>query len=158
MKNSKPSVLNTKKAIVSACLLGEYCRYDGKTKCNKDVLEALQGYEIIPFCPEAPIFGTPRERINIIEINGEERVITDSTNVDVTQKLQNEIDNFTKKHQDADIIILKSKSPSCGLGTTPILDTNKKVLRFADGIGAKMFKQKYSCKIIDENNLSSLFL
>ena len=56
----------SKKAIVSACLLGEYCRYDGKTKKDNTVVQALKDYEIIPFCPEAPLFGTPRERINVM--------------------------------------------------------------------------------------------
>ena len=141
-----------KKAIVSACLLGEFCRYDGKTKKDKKVVEFLKDYEIIPFCPEAPVFGTPRERINVVEVDGKERIVTDTTNIDVTQKLQSQIDNFIKKHPHSDIIILKSKSPSCGLGTTPILDKEKNILRYGDGIGAKTLKQKYSCKITDEKN------
>ena len=45
-----------KKVIISACLLGEYCRYDGKTKKVNEIIEAYKDYEIIPFCPEAPIF------------------------------------------------------------------------------------------------------
>uniref|UniRef100_UPI002625A572 DUF523 domain-containing protein n=1 Tax=Sulfurimonas sp. TaxID=2022749 RepID=UPI002625A572 len=77
-----------KKALVSACILGEYCRYDGKTKKINAVIEALgDEYEIIPFCPEAPLFGTPRERINVVDVNGEQRIVTDETNVDVTLRL-----------------------------------------------------------------------
>jgi len=132
-----------KKVIVSACILGEYCRYDGKTKKINSVLEALKGYEIIPFCPEAPVFGTPRERINVVCINDEEKIITDTTNKDVTTLLQNEITQFLKKHPQTDAIVLKSKSPSCGYKTTPILNTQKEILYYGDGIGAKMLKQKF---------------
>lgn len=133
-----------KKVIISACILGEYCRYDGKTKEIDAVKEAFRDYEIIPFCPEAPLFGTPRERINIMEIAGKQRIITDETNVDVTELLEAEIEKFIKVHPHADAIVLKSKSPSCGNGTTPILNEKKEIISFGDGIAAAMFKKYYN--------------
>ena len=142
-----------KKAIVSACLLGKYCRYDGKTKKDSSVVEFLKDYEIIPFCPEAPVFGTPREKINVVDINSKERIITDITNIDVTAKLKDEINKFISSHKKADLIILKSKSPSCGINTTPILDKDKNIIRYGSGIGAKMLAQNYNCKIVDEKNI-----
>lgn len=135
--------MNKKKVIISACLLGEFCRYDGKTKEVNAVIEAYKDYEIIPFCPEAPLFGTPRERINVIEINGENRIITDSTNKDVTQQLHDEIESFCLKHSDVDAIVLKSKSPSCGYKTTPILDEKKEFLSLGDGIAIDIFKKYF---------------
>jgi uncharacterized protein YbbK (DUF523 family) len=140
-----------KKAIVSACLLGEYCRYDGQTKQVSEVLEALKEYEIIPFCPEAPLFGTPRERISVVQINGENRIITDENNKDVTKLLEDEINSFIKENPHAQRIVLKSKSPSCGLGTTPILNTDKELLACGNGIAADMFLKMYpELKIEDE--------
>lgn len=140
------------KAIVSACLLGECCRYDGKTKKDNRVVQALVNYEIVPFCPEAPLFGTPRERISVVEIDGENRIITDKSNKDVTKKLQNEINDFIAKNPHANTIVLKSKSPSCGLGTTPILDKDKNILACGNGIAAEIFLQKFPhAKISDEN-------
>ena len=143
------------KVIVSACLLGEYCRYDGKTKRYEGIEQLLEGYEIIPFCPEAPLFGTPRERINVVEINGKKHIVTDETNVDVTQKLQEEIERFIVKYPKADRIILKSKSPSCGLGTTPILDQNKDEISKGNGLAADLFLKHYKeSEISDEQSLS----
>jgi uncharacterized protein YbbK (DUF523 family) len=140
-----------KKVIISACILGEYCRYDGKTKKIHEVAEAYKDYEIIPFCPEAPLFGTPRERINVVDVNGEERIITDETNRDVTELLREEIESFCKKHPHADAIVLKSKSPSCGYGTTPILESEKNILRYGNGIAANILKKSYKdIEIIDE--------
>lgn len=142
-----------KKAIVSACLLGERCRYDGKTKYHDSLIEFLKDYEVIPFCPEAPLFGTPRERINVVGNN----IITDSGE-DVTVRLKDEINTFINYHDslsEEDIIILKSKSPSCGLGTTPILNENGDVVKKGDGIAAKIFKQYYNNNnIYDENNFN----
>jgi len=141
------------KAIVSACLLGQYCRYDGKTKEDSAVVQALKDYEIIPFCPEAPLFGTPRERINVVEINGQNRILTDETSVDVTKLLEDEINSFISKNLEADIIVLKSKSPSCGLSTTPILDKSKNILKYSNGIAAEMFLKSYkNIDIKDENS------
>ena len=143
------------KAIVSACLLGEYCRYDGKTKIDNAVVQALKDYEIIPFCPEAPLFGTPRERINVVDIDGQNRIITEVSSVDVTKLLEDEINSFINKNPQADKIILKSKSPSCGLGSTPILNNTKQILAYGNGIAADMFLNKYlNCKITDENGQS----
>ncbi len=132
-----------KKVIISACLLGEYCRYDGKTKKEDVIIDAFKEYEIIPFCPEAPLFGTPRERINVVQIGSENRIITDETNKDVTKLLENVITDFVKSNPKADEIILKSKSPSCGLGTTPIYNSDKEIVAYGDGIAAKIFKTQY---------------
>ena len=143
--------MTKKKVIISACLLGEYCRYDGKTKTVNEVVEAYKDYEIIPFCPEAPLFGTPREKISVVEVEGEERIITNDTNKDVTRLLEDEINSFIKRHPEVDEIVLKSKSPSCGLGTTPVLNSKKEVLRHGNGIAAKIFQNKYnSIDINDE--------
>jgi len=142
-----------KTVIISACLLGEICRYDGKQKRVNAVVEAFKEYEIIPFCPEAPLFGTPRERISVVKINNENRIITDDTNRDVTKLLEDEINSFIKLHPSVDKIVLKAKSPSCGVGTTPILNTNKEKLYNGDGVAAKIFQKKYqNTSIEDENN------
>ncbi|WP_310442082.1 DUF523 domain-containing protein [Sulfurimonas sp.] len=135
--------MGKKRVIISACLLGENCRYDGVTKEDSGIIAAYADYEIIPFCPEAPIFGTPRERINVIEVDGENKIITDETNRDVTKLLEDEINFFINSNPKVDEIVLKSKSPSCGLGTTPILNQGKEVLFYGDGIAAKIFKKKY---------------
>jgi len=141
------------KVILSACLLGENCRYDGKTKKVNEIVEAFKDHEIIPFCPEAPLFGTPRERINVVQIDEKNKIITDETLIDVTQKLEDEITAFIKQNPHAKEIILKSKSPSCGLGTTPILNENKEIVAKGNGIAAQMFLNYYkNTPIKDENS------
>ena len=142
-----------KRVIISACLLGELCRYDGKTKVVNAVMEAYKDYEIIPFCPEAPLFGTPRERISVVKVDGENRIIKDVTQKDVTELLEEEIHSFIDKYPDVDAIVLKSKSPSCGYKTTPILDEKRELLSYGDGIAAKIFQTRYkNTPIKDENS------
>jgi len=140
-----------KKVAISACLLGELCRYDGKTKIHNNVITAFEGWEIIPFCPEAPLFGTPRERISVFHVNGQNRIITDETDKDVTELLIDETKRFILAHPDLDMIVLKSKSPSCGLGTTPILNDKRELIISGDGVSAALFKENYPhLKIKDE--------
>ncbi len=141
-----------KKAIVSACLLGEMVRYDGTTKVNNAIIEALREYEIIPFCPEDPVLGTPRERISVIKVDKDYKVITDYSQVEVTTALKLQTLKMIDQHTDADIIILKSKSPSCGLGTTPILNRDREEIKQGNGIAAELFSQQFPGKVFDENS------
>ncbi len=127
------------------------CRYDGATKRVGSVVEAFREYEIVPFCPEAPLFGTPRERISVVELGGEERIVTDVTQKDVTELLQREIETFLQKCGGVDAIVLKSKSPSCGYKTTPVLNEKREILRYGSGIAAKIFQKQFrEIKIVDE--------
>lgn len=133
--------------------MGEQCRYDGKTKKINAIIEAFSEYEIIPFCPEAPLFGIPRERISLIEIDGKKRVVRDETSIDVTKLLEEEIDSFCDKHSAVDAIVLKSRSPSCGYNTTPILNKNREKIFTGSGIATDIFEKRYlTTPITDENN------
>ena len=40
------------KILISACLVGDKCRYDGKDNYNPLIKELLEYYELVPFCPE----------------------------------------------------------------------------------------------------------
>ena len=139
--------------MVSACLLGEHCRYDGQTKQLPELLKKLENCEIIPFCPEAPLFGTPRERINVV-VEGGKYSIKKESGADVTQMLEDEILSFFHNVGKIDAVVLKSKSPSCGNGTTPLLDSEKKQIALGDGIAVKLIKQEGICSVLyDEVSL-----
>ncbi|MFP2899608.1 2-thiouracil desulfurase family protein [Corallococcus sp. 4LFB] len=52
--------------LVSACLLGEACRYDGRSQRSESVLAALEGKAVIPICPEAAAgLGIPRPPVDL---------------------------------------------------------------------------------------------
>lgn len=146
-----------KKVAISACLLGENCRYDGTTKEDNGVIEMFKDYEIIPFCPEAPVLGTPRERISVIFKNKQYKLIGDESGNDYTQAIEEQVDLLIQKHPDLKLIVLKSKSPSCGLGTTPILNEKRDILVFDDGIAVQRLKDKYpNIRIVDESNIKEI--
>lgn len=126
--------MKKQKVVVSACLLGEFCRYDGKTKEHKELIEWLKDKEVIAFCPEAPLFGTPRPKISVQS----GRVFRNFDGLEVTHLLRQETLRQAQAFDGVELIILKSKSPSCDL---------------VDGISAQIFKEKYV--VLDENSYNT---
>lgn len=101
------------KILVSACLLGENCKYNGGNNYSEKVAAFVSGREVIPVCPET-LAGLGIPRIPI-EIRGD-RVIS-QTGEDVTEKLQTAIAAIFAQIEGEDIecAILKSRSPTCGV-------------------------------------------
>ena len=151
--------MGKKKVIISACLLGEMCRYDGTTKGIPTIKEKLgDDVEIIPFCPEDPILGTPRERISVIKEAGRYKVVTDESCIELTSAIKLQVDKLMSQHHDASMIILKSKSPSCGVGTTPILSSSRELLFKGNGIAAQKFLDEFpEIEIFDEHTFLDKF-
>jgi uncharacterized protein YbbK (DUF523 family) len=108
MKESRMNIL------VSACLLGIGCRYDGTSKLD-EAIEALKfEYNLIPICPE--IYGglkTPREAAERVD----DKIMT-KAGEDVTHNFQKGAEEILKfaKIYDCKYAILKERSPSCGYG------------------------------------------
>ena len=102
------------KILVSACLLGLCCRYDGKSKADPRVLALRERHELIPVCPEQ-LGGLPTPRPPA-EIRGD-RVIT-CQGQDVTAAYEKGAAETLRLCQllHADGAILKARSPSCGKG------------------------------------------
>ena len=96
--------------------------------------------------------GTPRGRISVVSENGELRLKADEDGRDVTELITEETRKLIEAHPDLDKIVLKSKSPSCGLGTTPILNGNGDLIRYGNGIASQMLSEHFkTVEIVDEN-------
>jgi len=145
--------MQKEKVIVSACLLGEACRYDGCSKKEDGVIAFLADKEVVPFCPEAPVLGTPRGRISVVATEDHGlRVKKDADGTDVTDLLIGQTEALIKAYPDAQKIILKSKSPSCGIGTAPILDEAGNEIGKGNGVAADLLLHAFpDIDISDEN-------
>lgn len=99
------------KIALSSCLAGNKVRYDGTDKKNEELLKLLKGHELICICPEAMIFSIPHEALEIRD----DKAFTISGK-DVSKELKEACQNCFEKIKDSDLVILKSKSPSCGYG------------------------------------------
>ncbi len=110
---------------VSACLLGYMCRYDGKNKKNRCLLEVLESDEIMPICPEQ-LGGlpTPRYPSNLLGgdgfdvLDGKAKVVS-IYGIDNTKAFLKGAHAALYKIRKNNITLcyLKGKSPSCGAGT-----------------------------------------
>lgn len=105
--------------IISSCLAGISCRYDGESSENQYVIELVRQGKAMPVCPEL-LGGLPVPRVccEIIEDERGEQRIVSSEGRDFTREFAL---GAEKTLEIARIIgakkaILKSKSPSCGCG------------------------------------------
>ena len=101
------------KIMVSACLLGENCKYDGGNNRNEALPEMLSGHEIIPVCPEVA-GGLPVPRIPVEIVNGK-AVNRNGEDVDAAFRKGAEKTLEIAEREKPDLIILQSRSPSCGV-------------------------------------------
>ena len=121
--------------LVSACLLGVACRYDGKSKEVSKIKELLKDHNLIPICPEQ-LGGLPTPRVPS-EKNGEK--VINSEGIDVTLEYNKGAHETLRiaKLFNCKVAILKAKSPSCGFGK--IYDgTFSKNLILGNGVTAQV--------------------
>ncbi len=137
------------KILVSSCLLGLPCRYDGKSKSHPAIVKLSETETLIPFCPE--IYGglpTPRPPA---EIQGER--VMNAEHTDVTAQYRKGAEEALRlcKMLGCEKAILKANSPSCGCGA--IYDgTFTKTLVPGNGITAALLL-KEGIKVRTENDL-----
>lgn len=138
--------------LVSACLLGIGCRYDGKCKPNEDVIKLSEEHNLVPFCPE--IYGglqTPRVPSEIVGekvLNAEGEDVTEQYSKGAEEALK------TAKMFGCEVAIMKEKSPSCGNG----LVHNGKFdggLIEGDGITVRILK-KNGISVFGESEIESI--
>lgn len=135
--------------IVSACLLGERCRYDGESKpChNLDMLK--DKYNLIGVCPE--VMGgleTPR---NPSEICGD-KVVDKYGNDNTAAYLKGAEETLLiAKQNNCKRAILKAKSPSCGKGEIYDGTFSKRLVK-GNGVTAKMLIEN-GIKVLTEDEI-----
>ena len=99
--------------MVSACLLGENCKYNGGNNLNPELLRLLSGHEIIPVCPEVA-GGLPIPRLSCEIVNG---VVIDKDGESKDKEFRDGAELCLQKafEESVDLVILQSRSPSCGV-------------------------------------------
>ena len=100
------------KIMVSACLIGENCKYNGKNNKNEKVLALLEGNEVIPICPEV-MGGLPTPRVPA-EVVRDVVTTRDGRVVDQEFRRGARLSLAIAQREKPNLIILQSRSPSCG--------------------------------------------
>ena len=121
--------MTTKKEtiLISACLTGVNCRYDGKSSLNTTLLEELKDCNLIPICPEE-LGGLPTPRPKAqIKKSGELLEVINEDGINVTEFFLKGAEEVLIIAEEGEVskAILKENSPSCGVHF--IKEGNKKV-------------------------------
>lgn len=140
--------------LVSACLLGTPCRYDGTGKLEP-ALERLrtQGHTLVPVCPEV-LGGLPTPRPPA-ERQSDGQVVT-REGVDVTAEYRAGAERALElaRAHGCTLAVLKERSPSCGRGQ--IYDgTFSRALIPGSGVTAQLLEE-HGISVYGESQLSSL--
>lgn len=101
------------KIIVSACLLGENCKYSGGNNYDPKVSEFVRGREVIPVCPEVLAgLGIPRIPVEI-----RDGVVVRKDGVVVDEPIRAAVARILEqlKEESIDCAVLKARSPTCGV-------------------------------------------
>jgi uncharacterized protein YbbK (DUF523 family) len=134
--------------FISACLLGINCRYDGTAKATPECLRILEGCQLVPFCPET--FGGLNAPRSPAEIRGGDGAAVLAGTASVGNR---EGQEYTREfirgaetvlalafEVKPDLVVLKAKSPSCGVGW--IYDGSfSGILREGDGVTTAMLRR-----------------
>ena len=144
---------------VSRCLLGDPVRYDGDSKADRIVIDRLGTlFELVPVCPEVEAgLSIPRPPVQLTHSIQHPRMTgRDDPTLDVTDMMQVFCRSRPAGLDHLCGFVFKSRSPSCGLHSTPVFIDNDCVSENNRGLFARALTQRYpDMPVIEETDLES---
>lgn len=137
------------KILVSACLLGENCKYNGNNNYNENVVRFIKGHEVTAVCPEVlGGLGVPRKPAEIVD-----GTVMTKEHISVDKEFREGAAIAFRQALDekADMAILQSRSPSCGCRQVYDGSFSGKLIE-GQGVFAKMLKEA-GIKLVDAEDL-----
>lgn len=145
-------IMTKEPLLVSACLLGIECRYNGEIKVSENVAALADKYTLIPVCPE--ILGGLKTPRPAAERRG--NYVFNKEGFDVTEHFLKGAEETAKMAAEHGCkqAVLKENSPSCGCGVIYDGTFSSKRIK-GNGVAAE-FLLKMGVNIVGENNLEKL--
>ena len=137
------------KILVSACLLGENCKYNGGNNYNVAVAEFVKDKDVLPICPEMMAgMGCPRTPIEIVD-----GVLMDRNGNNVDAAMRQTVVQAMEmiRKEDIQCAVLQSRSPTCGVNQIYDGSFSGKLIA-GSGILAQELKRA-GYRIIDSENI-----
>lgn len=163
----KPTPENPLRVLMSACLAGITCGYDGTANGTYPSALKLLEYQTIKvtrFCPEEFSFGSPREMCDIHGgtgydvLNGTAKVLTE-TGKDWSEGMINAANKMLEVAQEEDIELAVLMDVSAACGSQVIYDGNRfaknKVYQIGAGVAAAQLLNN-GFKVISQRDFASL--
>ena len=142
------------KILVSACLLGENCKYSGGNNYNQAVCDFARGHQVVPVCPEV-LGGLPTPRCPAEIVQG---VVTNKEGINVDREFRAGAAKALAiaKENGVELAILQSRSPSCGV--KEIYDGTFSGTKIpGQGVFAKMLMDE-GVRVLDAGELPKIIL
>ena len=142
------------KILVSACLLGENCKYSGGNNYNQAVCDFARGHQVVPVCPEV-LGGLPTPRCPAEIVQG---AVTNKEGINVDQEFRAGAAKALAiaKENGVELAILQSRSPSCGVNE--IYDGTFSGTKIpGQGVFAKMLMDE-GIRVLDAGELPKIIL
>ncbi|AYV94598.1 DUF523 domain-containing protein [Fusobacterium necrophorum] len=141
--------MGKEKILISACLLGIPCRYDGRDNKIESLNLLQQQFDFVPICPEQ-LGGLSTPRCPC-EIQGNK--VMSKEGKDCTREFQEGAEKSLKlaKQWNIKTALLKAKSPSCGFGQIYDGSFSKKLIT-GNGLTAALL-EKEGIRIFCETEL-----
>jgi uncharacterized protein YbbK (DUF523 family) len=112
-----PLAFGRPRVVVSQCLDLAPVRYDGETIPAPLVRRLAHQAELVAVCPEVGIrLGVPRDPIRLVRLEDDVRLLQPSSGRDLSEDMDGFVRRFLDRVGPVDGFILKSRSPSCGVG------------------------------------------
>lgn len=138
---------------VSACLLGQAVRYDGGDKFIPAITGLTNEFELVPICPEVEAgLGVPRPPVQLVKKEDQLAALgVQNSELDVTDQLLAFCIESEQLVKTLSGLILKARSPSCGINSTPVLNDGSGEIKTGSGLFADHLIQNFpEIPLIDE--------
>lgn len=138
------------KVVVSACLTGHNCKYNGGNNRNPAVLEFLKGKEVIEICPEMLSgLGTPRKSVELVD-----GVVRSADGENFDEDFHHGVEEAMAliKNEPVELAVLQSRSPSCGVKQVYDGTFSKKLIP-GQGLFARALSQA-GIPLVDSEDIS----
>jgi len=131
--------------LISMCLGFKPVRFDGNVIYDS-FIEVLKKYiNPIPVCPEIGVgLGVPRNPLVLYEENGVLNLVDVVSGVSYTERMKLFFDSLKNRYY-FDGVLLKSASPSCGVGDAKVYGPGRRVVRKTDGLFTRFVRESYPC-------------
>lgn len=148
----------SKLIMVSSCLAGINCRYDGGNNRVEEIAEMVASGKAIPVCPE--VYGglsIPRGCCEIVVDEKGQRIVKTKEGEDYTMEFEEGAKKTLEiaKVLDIDTAILQQRSPSCGYGKIYDGSFSRKLIE-GNGVAAELFSAN-GIKVYNDQNFKDIF-
>jgi uncharacterized protein YbbK (DUF523 family) len=142
---------------ISACLLGQRVRWDGREKRAPFAEELAEQLALEPVCPEVELgLGVPREPIQLERDGARVALRAIDSRRDLTEAMRSLAERRVAELIDRGLagFVLKARSPSCGPAAVPVLDGGRAVARDAGRFAAALIQRSPGLPVADEEQLA----